>query len=279
MSGLSFFAKRRFFNKADLHLMRGSSMIRGEQIAAHLGAKINPLSGFEDDICIYVKPNNKAVNAGDIKFAKYAYIDVVDGYDLIKILIKRPQYPVIVCSKYDYNLLSQKIRNRLFYIPQQSCNFERAVRIRKGVTTIGMIGNAEGNKYIPDGFEFQMKKLGLNFIVYSTFYRRSDIVKFYKQIDVQFVWRPWRKELSNPLKIVNAASFGIPTVALQEETFNEVEGCYFPVKTADEAVMQIKQLMNFPDLYDECVKRCLAKAEEYHIDNVAELYKKLEKYE
>lgn len=280
MSELSFFAKRRFFHKDDAHLMRGSSMIRGEQIAAHLGAKINPTVGYENDICIYVKPNTHAIYAGDIRFSKYAYIDVVDGYNLVGVLKKNPNIPVITCSRYDYRKLSQKskLKNRLVFIPQHNCNFERAVRDRTSITTVGVIGNAAGNQYIPEKFAERVAQLGLNFLVYSTFHRRSDIIKFYKQIDLQLVWRPWRKELSNPLKIVNAASFGIPTVALKEEALEEMEGCYYPVETVDKAIEQIKILMDFPELYDAMAKRCLIRAEEYHISKVAELYKKLEKY-
>ena len=33
----------------------GSGIIRGEQVAHKLGAKLNPTSGYEDDVCIYVK--------------------------------------------------------------------------------------------------------------------------------------------------------------------------------------------------------------------------------
>src|SRR3990167_7107951 len=38
------------------HVMRVSSMIRGDQIAEYLGAKVNPTEGYENDICIYIKP-------------------------------------------------------------------------------------------------------------------------------------------------------------------------------------------------------------------------------
>jgi len=281
MNNLTFFAKKRFFSRGDRHLMRGSSIIRGVQIAQYLGAKLNPLEGYEDDVCIYVKPHTGSLYRQQPPLAKNAYIDVVDGWNIVMYLQKNPDIPVIACSRHDYELFSSKLKkSKVYFIPQQNCNFERFVSPQRGeIKTIGIIGSPSGTKkqFLKD-FQEKIENLGLKLWVYTSFKKREDVLNFYKEIDLQLVWRPFKTRTRNPLKIVNSASFGVPTVALDEEAFGEVEGCYFPVKNEDEAVEQIKELMGSPQIYDECSKRCLAKGEEYHISKIAELYKKLEKY-
>jgi glycosyltransferase involved in cell wall biosynthesis len=128
----------------------------------------------------------------------------------------------------------------------------------------------------PEDFEKKLAQNGLELLKYSSFHSRQDVVDFYRKIDIQAVWRPWPKALSNPLKIVNAASFGIPTLAYPEVAFAEVGECYIPVETLDEFIKQVKRLKSSPSLYARYRDRCLAKAEAYHIERVAEIYKHLE---
>ncbi|OGK52582.1 hypothetical protein A2966_03515 [Candidatus Roizmanbacteria bacterium RIFCSPLOWO2_01_FULL_41_22] len=256
--------------------MRGSSIIRGEQIAEYLGAKLNPESGYENDICIYVKPHTRGLYSGTIQLAKHAVIDIIDGTNLVLYASKNFNIPVIACSRTDYNYLSRRLSNKVTLIPQHHCNFERAKRTRNQIITAGIIGNPESLAYLPDNFEERLAQSGLNLLAYSRFHRRQDVVDFYQKIDIQVVWRPWRKKLSNPLKIVNAGSFGIPTIAYDEDAFEEMDGCYVPVKTLDGFMAQLENLKSSPDLYDSYAEKCLARAEEYHISKVAELYKQLE---
>ena len=67
---ISFFAKPPFLNVSPNvpyvfdgkpikrgHLLRVSSLIRGNQMAEYLGGKLNPTEGYENDVCIYVKPH------------------------------------------------------------------------------------------------------------------------------------------------------------------------------------------------------------------------------
>ena len=96
------------------------------------------------------------------------------------------------------------------------------------------------------------------------------------KIDVQLVWRPYHKTLSNPLKLVNASSFGIPTIALDEDAFKEMEGCYLPTDTLYGFLGHLDALRTQPGLYDEYSKRCIAKSEDYHIDTISKLYKNLD---
>lgn len=276
---ISFFAKKHFYHKADGHLMRGSSIIRAEQIAEYLGAKINPIEGYENDICIYVKPSVKIFTAEfmkDLFRGKRNYLDIIDGYNWISYLssINR-DIPVIVCSQHDQEYLSSILDNEIVFIPQHSCNFERERKETREVKTIGIIGARLGNKQIPKDLEKRLNDIGLKLVVYSSFKRRSDIIKFYKSIDLQVIWRPWKKELSNPLKIVNAISFGVPTVALDELAFKELGGYYISVTNIEELISKIQMLKSNPELYRFYAEKGIVKSEEYHISNIAEIYKRL----
>lgn len=54
---ISFFAQPPYVMR---HLQRGSSILRGEQVAAHMqNARLNSTSGYENGVCIYVKSNVK----------------------------------------------------------------------------------------------------------------------------------------------------------------------------------------------------------------------------
>ncbi len=271
---ISIFAKHRSFAREDRHLRRGSSVIRGEQVVDYLGAKLNPEDGYESDICIYVKPQIRNLYSGSIKFTEHSYIDIIDAEDIVHFASKNPDISIIVCSKADYDNLS-KLKNRVVYIPQHHCNFERIKRDRNRVTVVGMIGAPRIFNDLPKDFKERLNAKGLEFLDYSMFRQRQDVVDFYKKIDIQVVWRPKKRRLSNPLKIVNAASFGIPTVALQEDGFQEMDGYYIPVENMDELIVQLEVLKSSPELYTDYAEKCFNKAEEYHISNIAKLYRKL----
>lgn len=285
---LSIFAKRAFLNtnpynefeskeksyKGYGHLQRVSSMIRGDQIAKKVGARLNPMSHYENDICIYVKPHVK--KGHDFKFeGKRAYLDIIDGHNLGQLLIKYRKVRLIVCSQADYDTMKSVVPNKIVLIPQHHCNFERIKRTRKDIKTLGVIGEARSFTHLPKKLKSELKKRGIELLEFSKFFSRQDIVDFYMSIDLQIVWRPYKKILSNPLKIVNAASFGIPTIALDEPAFKEVEGCYIAVKTLEGFLKYLDEIRGSPRLYDEYTSTCLIEAERYHIDKIAKLYKQL----
>jgi hypothetical protein len=126
------------------------------------------------------------------------------------------------CSKVSYKYLKRISPNKVVFIPQHHCNFERLVRNRNQVTTVGVIGTPGFLARLPANFEKKLTPNGVNLLRYFSFRNRQDVINFYQKIDVQIVWRPWPSNLSNPLKIVNAASFGIPTLAYPENTFDSV---------------------------------------------------------
>lgn len=270
----AFVDRKKPLRKGLGHLMRVSSMIRGDQIADQIGAKLNPESGYENDVCIYVKPMVR--KGDDFKFEGKPYLDIVDGHNLGELARKHPEVTVIVCSQADMETMSGAIPNKIVFISQHHCNFERIKRIRKEITTIGCIGTKGAFPLLPKGLEEALKERRMKLIKFSRFFTRQDIIDFYLKIDIQIVWRPYKKILSNPLKLVNAASFGIPTIALDEDAFKELEGHYVPVKDFESFLEQLDKLRSNPDMYAFYSEKCIHIAEKkYHIEKIGELYKKL----
>jgi glycosyltransferase involved in cell wall biosynthesis len=288
MSNISIFARRAFLNVSpDVefeyggapprrgHLMRVSSIIRADQIAAQIGAKLNPREGFEADACIYIKPHVPRGYENKFKFDGKPYMDIIDGWGLGPVLQNHPEVTAIACSRTDYDSLLRAVDNKVVFIPQHHCNFERVKRDRDQITTVGVIGSRAAFPVLPEGLEEQLAQRGMNLLEFSDFYTRQDIIDFYKKIDVQIVWRPYRKKLANPLKLVNAAAFGIPTIALDEPYFHELKGYYFPVENLIGFLERLDALRASPDLYSDYSERSFRRAEEYHIENVGKLYQNL----
>lgn len=274
---ISIFAKNPSKARGGKRLQRVSSIIRGRQIAEHIGAKLNPETGYENDICIYVKPHVKPDD--DFSFSGHPYLDIIDGWVLLHLAKRYPKVPIITCSYVDFEYVSAQVDNKVILIPQHHCNFEDLTRTRKEITTVGCIGADAAFDYLPPTLKEELEKRGINLLLYSSFKNREDISRFYQDIDLQIVWRPYiRKQkirLSNPLKLVNAASFGVPTIALDEPTFFEFKDAYFPVKSVDEFLNTVDSLRAQSELYDEYANRGIKKAENYHIGQISKLYKAL----
>lgn len=288
MNNISIFYKPAFLNtssntpfiskevsyKGHGHLQRVSSMIRADQIAEAIGARLNPKSGYQADVCIYVKPH--VPKGEDFNFEGVRpYLDIIDGWGLLPIAEKHKNVGIIACSKQDQQILEDILKREVVYIPQHHANYNREKRNSHEIKTIGMIGTSGAYDFLPVGFEAELNKRGLKLLFFDKFFSRQDIIDFYKQVDLQIVWRPYRMRLSNPLKIVNASSFGIPTIAYEESVFQEMDGCYLPVQNMKQFFNRLELLMNQRRVYLEYSERCLRKAEEYHIEKVAELYKQL----
>ena len=76
-------------------------------------------------------------------------------------------------------------------------------------------------------------------------------------------------------KFNNAASFGIPTIALDEKAFWEIKGTYVPVGTLEAFLGALDGLINNPISYNNYSLECIKQAERYHIENIAKLYEQL----
>jgi hypothetical protein len=272
MSTISIFAKLPFRNQKDGHLMRISTIIRGFQVAEAIGANLNPEKGYENDTCIYVKPHIKP--GADFTFHGKPFLDIIDG-NLLHVAAKHPNVTIIACSNATFEYVTGDINNKVVLIPQHHCNFERAKRTRREVTTVGVIGSPTAFDTLPPGFTEKLAEMGLDLITFSTIFKREDVIDYFNKIDIQLIWNPAVaniKRLANPLKIVNASSFGIPTVAHEDYVWEEMRGCYIPAVSVDDMLKQIKLLSTTPDLYAEYADRCIATSEKYHIDHISKLY-------
>lgn len=276
-TNISFFAKKPVHAPPDGHLQRVSTIVRAYQIAEYIGGKLNPTEDYENDVCIYVKPPFKS--GGDILFEGKPYLDILDAYYLCEVAKKHPKVPVISTSDWNYELLKRTLPNKIINIPEQHCNFERIRKEKKSITTVGCIGSYHAFPYLPKGLKEALAKRNIELIEFSKFFTRLDIIAFYMKIDVQIVWRPYfnyqKDILMNPRKIINGSAFGVPTIAYDEPAFKEMEGCYLPVKTLDEFLLSLDDLIASPATYDEYSERGLKKTEDYHIEKIAKLYKNL----
>jgi hypothetical protein len=224
-------------------------------------------------VCIYVKPHVKQNE--DFKFEGKPYLDIIDGWELVTLLNKYPEVPVIAISRWDCENLERNLKNKVVFIPQHHVNYERVVRKPNAVTKVGIVGTEASFPFVPGELKRRLAERGMELVELSHFETRKGIQDFYQDLFVQIVWRPYRRKMGNPLKLVNGASFGVPTIALKEECFKELDGYYRPVSTLDEFFYKLDKFRNDPVYYQEYSSKLINKAEEYHIDKIAELYKQL----
>jgi hypothetical protein len=272
---INFIAKPPFEMK---HLQRVSSIVRGEQIAAYMGdARLNPETIDEGDTNIFVKPHIKP--GTDFDFPKHSWVDIQDGWELVETLKRYPDVGVIAYGDLAYNTLYEALpqKEKIAIIPHHHLNFERTVRNRDKIKKVGITGSGDAFKAIPEEIKEGLKKRNIQLEYYSNFYPRMSVAKFHESLDIHMHWRPFlKRKLSCPFKIINAASFGVPTIALDEPSFSEVKDTYIPVKTASEWLDKFDYLRETPWVYYLYKEKCLEMAEKYHISKIAELYRRLQ---
>lgn len=273
---ISFFAKHTYLlddpaEPGKVFWQRLTSRVRAEEIAGYLGAKLNPTKGYENDVCIYIKwyRFDQVKDGG--------YIDVLDDRYAVERLKDRPGTKVIAMSKPHFDFLKSVLKNKIVYIPHHHINFGRIKRNRKRIVNCGYVGsNPTRDVKLNKELASRLKKIGLNFIPYYHFDTREDIVDYYKKIDLQIIGR--FDLLDNPYyhqtKIVNAMSFGIPTIASPRLGYIEVKDFYITVNNLDELIEAAKMMTN-PNNYNKWPEKLISEAEKYHISNIAKLYQSL----
>ncbi|HJY98676.1 MAG TPA: hypothetical protein VJ227_03110 [Patescibacteria group bacterium] len=258
-------------------------------MAQYLGGKENPKEGFEDDICIYVK-----ILPPD-PHPKHTWCDVDDSPKAAEYLKTHPEVGAIAISETAKDYLNGLLgRNDVIFIPHQHVNFERRLRPIRPVKTVGIIGSAITAFQSPvEPFREELAKMGLELkfdLDYWNTYKstperemRLNVADFYYSMDIQVGFRPrvifrGMAPFQNPNKLGNSSAFGIPMVAYPEPSYvREWDGCFVPARTIEEVLAQIKRLKDDHLFYSEIAKKALARAEDYHIDNVSKLYLQLEK--
>ncbi len=250
------------------HLYRTSSLVRGNQIAAYLGWELNP---EERELGIYVKPNENEIS----EMPDGSFIDVIDAFHLFHAISKRPKLNVILTSQYHYELWKNRIPNKIIVIPHHHCNFDREIRTKTEVDTVGYIGSIRGIDLDIDEATKRFNDMGLKFLTNYDFRGREDSVAFYKQIDIQLVWKPDNLPGHTPMKITNAASYGIPSISKPCEHFKEIEGFYITAPDKEGLYAEVEKLKD-PDYYASWSERLIPEMEKYHISNIAKQYEELE---
>ena len=173
--------------------------------------------------------------------------------------------------------MKSNLTNKIVLIPSHHINIERFRRERTEITTVGYIGSPS-----PIAFkEYELigerlKTIGLDFITCFNFKTREDAINLYRSIDIFLIGDLPKSDThqKNPTKIINAASFGIPTIAHPVIGYKEIEGSYIHASSLDEMIAEAQKLKD-KKVYDEWSKKAYTMAEKYHISKIAELYKKL----
>lgn len=256
--------------------VRLSSRTRGEEIAEYLGATYT-LDGAYDNggVRIHLKPRTlRRVKDGD-------YVDIIDdAHNLIPRLKARPKVKVIAYNEPYYDFLKKELANEVILIPHPHINFENKKRVKNKKIIGGMIGKSAPISYeIFNPIKEALARAGIEFKDWFTHETRQDALSFYDQTDFQVIWYHDMPSDHNrfyryPGKIINAASFGIPTIAQRILGHQEMEGYYIPAETYDDIVREALKLQD-NKYYNKRSKNLIKKAKEYHISRIAEMYKQL----
>lgn len=275
---ITFIAKPIFFRQGlngKNYPVRLSSRIRGEEIAEYLGETYT-LDGTYDKggIRIHLKPRHlRRVKDGD-------YVDIIDDFTLIPKLKERPKIKVISYNKPHFKYLKQLLKNELILIPHPHINFENKKRTKNHTIIGGMVGKSAPESYkIFNPIQEALKKAGIEFKECFSYKSRKEMLEFYDQIDFQVIYYdPIRtnheKYYIYPGKIINAASFGIPTIAQDIIGHSEMKDYYIKATTYDDIVREALKLKN-NNYYNKWSKKLTKKAKEYHISKIVKLYKQL----
>lgn len=258
-----------------------SGEIRGRQMAAAVGGVVGASDVFSDDVAVFVKtvPPQAVIN-----HIKRVYVDVDDGYGLIPFLREQPKVYPIAASRVGQKYLQEQLgRDDVLLIPGHHCNFERFVRVTSEVKTAGFIGYPENLHLGIDELHKALGDIGIDFIAKTDAKSREDVCNFYKSIDIQVCFRKKSEtnpapELRDPLKLINAGSFGIPTVAYPEPSYaDEFNGCFVSVQSLSEVLEACRCLLDVGYLpeYNDLSMRARDRAEHYHIDHIAPLFRRL----
>lgn len=268
-----------------------SAEVRGNQVAEHLGERVfDELSGSSDgfsvkvdETVIFVKcvPDNLAV----LNDMSNVYFDIVDSDVPLQYIQQFPHVKVIVMSSMGKRYVNARVENPVTVIPQHHCNFENTVRCREDVSVVGYVGS----KLCLDlNVEYLRDRLAAINMEFKTLFvedkstTREDVCEFYKNIDIQLVFRRPRclngmpPELKDTLKIANAGSFKIPTVGYPELTYAENAGGLFLAVTDVKSIPAVcETLKSNRDMYNLYATKVHQWSQQFDISYVGLLYKRL----
>ena len=259
-------------HKVEKYINRVSSKVRGKEVAQYIGAKFNVKTREQNEVIVWIKPKFlTTVKDGD-------YVDVLDDLEIIPLLKQRPQVKVIAMTKLQYEHFKKELSNEITLIPHHHINFERHRRVRNKILVGGMIGSASPSQValdLADKVRRGLAKVGIEFTTCFNPRTREEVIDYYKSIDFLVIFNPSSDTRSvlcdHPTKMINAASFGIHTLAQPRLGYGEFAGFYIPIETVDDIVREATKLKN-ADYYNQWAGKLLPEAEKYHISNTSKLY-------
>jgi hypothetical protein len=270
----------RFFAHAEY----ASSMIRGKQIAERLECPLNEQFDISNPPkhIVFVKT---APMTEDLKRLldtnATIWFDCVDSDQALELGVLSDRIKFIAIGETAKRYMQARVMNEVVVIPEHHCNLERCQRKLRpfNTYTFGFIGYKENFCLDIDWVRSELKKINCRFLAgfMTKESTRADVVDFYLQLDAQVVFRVPRivpnmpPEMKNPLKVINAASFGLATVGYPECSYDEFP-LHFAATTPEDLVIQCERLSKTSPFYKT---ELLQKAEEYHLDNIIPIYEEV----
>lgn len=261
-----------------------SEHTRGYQIADALGCKVNePIKSLDETVVAVKTYLNPELNPNMDKMTNL-YYDFIDDSNMVQAAKRYPYAKIIVLTDLMKQVVGGQIKNEIVILPEHSCNFEQAKRDRDEVKVVGYVGSRDCFDLDSDEITDVLKQMGLEFkflICETDKVTRKDVCEFYKTIDIQLAYRLPEKDIRpdvyrNPLKIFNAGSFGIPTVAFPEIAYRFTASTYFlEASSLDAIVSKCYCLKNDKKLYEFYSNRVFNWSKQFDIAKVAERYAKL----
>ena len=257
-----------------------SSIVRGQQIAEQLGCPFNaPESDIQDgEVVVFVK----SFNINPISLLQRGckvYLDVVDTDVMLPLISIEPRINVIAISQRAKEYIKARLpEHRVVVIDEHHCNFDNIHIEKRFPKTVGYIGS----KNRIDCIDFIATLLREKGFIFKWLFcekhelTRQDVVDFYKSIDIQVnyclprIIEGMPPELKNPLKLANAASFGIPTVGYPEMHWKDFNAMF--EATTPELV--VTRCLNIQQLwYRDYSQEFIQEAKRFHISKIVEQYK------
>jgi hypothetical protein len=252
----------------------GQIEVRGRQVADRIGGKFNPTEGFEDDICIFVGSRPR------IPMPLRTFLDPGEKRLQLHFIAHYKEIRVISWSNAQFVRLQYLYPGRPIYlIPQHHCNFDNERIPNRPILNVGVVGPHTSVYHPLEDLCSRLKNVGLHFHVTRTPRNQQEAADAYRQLDIQLVFRNILPglEYRSPLKVINAGSFGIPTVAFPEPAFEmEVKDAYLPALTIEELVEGAHSLATDPSLYRHYAEAAHTVSKHYHIDKILDHYRNLE---
>jgi len=262
--------------------------VKTKQIAEYLGAGFNS-NCSKDDICICLQSIPPAILKNSVADI---YLDIGDCIETGRSAYKLYGNRVIYILN-DEHAKEEFLSNmcdgeaRAIVIRHQHCNFDNIIRPDREVKLVGYVGSSIGLDYNPNLIRAVLQNQGMEFaclfIDFPAQASRIDVCNFIQALDIQICMRQFIRMICNDfnvpiLKIVNAGSFRIPTVAYPEKSFlSEANGAFIPAEDVVDLVANCMMLRECSEQYNLTADRALELSKDYDISVVAKQYADLER--